>query len=74
MQVYIVQEGTIKPVYNLGFVCGVFKNYDDAIRYAAVSEMEARNWEENLDFYIIEQWKISVLIILEIVQRLLVIH
>lgn len=51
MQVYIVQEGTIKPVYDLGFVCGVFKNYEDAIRYAAVSEMEARNWEENLDFY-----------------------
>lgn len=51
MKVYIVQEGTIKPVYDLGFVCGVFKNYEDAIRYAAVSEMEARNWEENLDFY-----------------------
>lgn len=51
MKVYIVQEGTIKPVYNLGFVCGVFKNYEDAIRYAAVSEMEMRDWEENLDFY-----------------------
>ena len=51
MKVYIVQEGTIKPVYKLGFVCGVFKNYEDAIRYAAVSEMEMRDWEENLDFY-----------------------
>ena len=51
MKVYIVQEVTIKPVYNFRFVCGVFKNYEDAIRYAAVSEMEMRDWEENLDFY-----------------------
>ena len=51
MQVYIVQEGSIKPVYNLGFVYGVFKNYEDAIRYAAESEMEMRDWKENLDFY-----------------------